>query len=437
MSEIRKRFLSVVKRVNHAALLANLIKWIILGSIVGIIIGILSELFLFSLQTVTDKRIEYPWLVYFLPLGGAFVSFIYTKYGKVSAQGNNLILDQIHEGNKEIPLRMAPLVFIGTVITHLFGGSAGREGTAVQMGGSIAEFIGKIFKLDRTDKRIILMCGISSGFGAVFGTPLAGTIFGMEVISIGNMEYSALIPCFIASFSGNLVATSLGARHAHYIMSGIPELSVSVIIKVVIASLLFGIISIVFSEGIHECKRIFSKFFKNALVRSIVGGIVIILLTLLIGTREYLGLGLSSISASFNQGVSKMAFLWKIVFTSITLGTGFQGGEVTPLFFVGSTFGNALGSIFNLSPSFLAGLGLIAVFCGATNTPISSFFLGLELFHGDAIIFLFMACIISYLFSGYHGIYTSQKINNAKSKILQLPENTTIGSVRSLRRLNN
>lgn len=434
MTELRKRLLVIVERVHHIALLANLIKWTVLGSIVGIAVGALSALFLVSLQAVTNKRIEYPWLIYMLPIGGAVVSFLYTRYGKASAQGNNLILEQIHEGNKEIPLRMAPLVFIGTIVTHLFGGSAGREGTAVQMGGSIAEYIGKIFKLDRIDNRIILMCGISSGFGSVFGTPLAGTIFGMEVISMGTMEYSALIPCFISSFTGNLVATALGAKHSHYVLSGIPEISVLTTIKVIIASLLFGIISIVFSECIHESKRIFSKIFKSAVIKAIFGGVIIILMTLILGTRDYLGLGLPVLSASFEQFVSKTAFLWKIIFTSITLGTGFQGGEVTPFFFVGSTFGNTLAGIINMSPSFLAGLGLVAVFCGATNTPISSFILGLELFHGEAIIYLFMACIISYLFSGYHGIYTSQKIYYAKGKILLIPQNATVGAVRKARR---
>ncbi|ADL50094.1 voltage-gated chloride channel family protein [Clostridium cellulovorans] len=434
MSEIKEKFFLSVEKVHHVALLANLIKWTAIASIVGIVVGSLSALFLESLNLVTNTRLNHPWLLFLLPLAGAFVSFLYSKYGKTSSQGNNLILDQIHGGDNGIPLRMAPLVFIGTIITHLFGGSAGREGTAVQIGGSIAEYIGKILKLDKTDRRIILMCGISSGFGSVFGTPLAGTIFGMEVIAIGTMEYSALIPCFIASFVGNLVTTVLGAKHSHYALSGIPELSTMVLLKVIIASLLFGLVSILFSEGIHSCKKIFSKLFKNPMIKSIIGGVIIILLTLLIGTREYLGLGLPYISASFNEGVPKLAFLGKIIFTSITLGTGFQGGEVTPFFFVGSTFGNALGGILDLSPIFLAGLGLVAVFCGATNTPIASFFLGLELFHGEAVIYLFIACIISYLFSGYHGIYTSQKIGNAKTKLLRLPNNTTIGSIKEYRK---
>ncbi|MNM87298.1 H(+)/Cl(-) exchange transporter ClcA [compost metagenome] len=436
MKMIKKKILFALERFNHLALLLNLLKWIFLGGIVGIIIGLLSEVFLLSLNIATDKRLQYPWSIYLLPLGGAFVSFLYTKYGKTSSQGNNLILDQIHHGDKEIPLRMAPLVFIGTVVTHLFGGSAGREGTAVQMGGSIAEFIGRLFKLDKEDRRIILMCGISSGFGAVFGTPLAGTIFGMEVISIGSMEYSALIPCFTASFTGNLIATALGATHSHYKLNGIPELSIDVIIKVVIASLLFGLISVIFSECIHECKKVFSKLFKCASIKSFWGGIIIILLTLIIVKRDYLGLGLPILENSFSSIVSKVDFVWKIIFTSITLGAGFQGGEVTPFFFVGATFGNMLAGVINLSPSFLAGLGLVAVFCGATNTPISSFFLGLELFHGEAIVYIFIACIISYLFSGYHGIYTSQKINKAKSKILQIPEGETIGSLKKKRKQN-
>lgn len=430
LDEFKKKVLNLAKIGEHAALTVNFIKWIVLGSIVGLVVGPLSTLFLWSLQFATDKRNQYQWFLYLLPLGGALVSFLYMKFGKTSSQGNNLILEQIYKGDGEVPLRMAPLVFIGTVITHFFGGSAGREGTAVQMGGSIAEFIGKIFKVDKADRRLLLMCGISSGFSSVFGTPLAGTIFGMEVVAIGNMHYEALIPCFTASFVGNLVATYLGAKHSHYAFTGVPEITLIVIIKVIVSSILFGFISIAFSEMVHGLKKVFSKYFKSGMVKSFIGGIIVIILTYMVGTRDYLGLGTPMILKSFETVVSPLAFFWKLIFTSITLGAGFQGGEVTPLFFIGSTFGNAISSVINLSPSFLAGLGLVAVFCGATNTPISSFVLGLELFGGQGMIYIFMACVISYLFSGHYGIYTSQLISVTKSKILQTSKGSTVGNYR-------
>jgi len=431
LNELKNKVLNLAQGKEHAALTLNFIKWIAMGSVVGLVVGPLSVLFLWSLEFATDKRGEYPWLLYLLPIGGAVVSFLYIKFGKTSSQGNNLILEQIYKGDGEVPLRMAPLVFLGTIITHLFGGSAGREGTAVQMGGSIAEFIGKVFKVDKADRRLLLMCGISSGFSSVFGTPLAGTIFGMEVVVIGHMHYEALIPCFTASFVGNLVATYLGAMHSHYALTGIPDMTLIVTAKVIIASILFGIISIAFSEMVHSLKRVFSKYFKSGMVKSFVGGLIIIILTYMVGTRDYLGLGTPMILESFETVVSPFAFLWKLIFTAITLGAGFQGGEVTPLFFIGSTFGNAISSIINLSPSFLAGLGLVAVFCGATNAPISSFVLGLELFGGQGMIYIFMACVISYLFSGHYGIYTSQLIGVTKSKILQMPKGTTVGSVKN------
>jgi len=427
MIELRKKLFILTDRVNYRILIANLIKWIILGSIIGVVIGAIASLFLNVLQIATNTRINYQWLIFFLPLGGAIVSFLYTKYGKVSLQGNNLILDQIHEGDREIPLRMAPLVFIGTIITHLLGGSAGRLGAVLQIGGSIAEHLGEFFKLDKADRRLMLMCGISSAFGSVFGTPLAGTIFGMEVISIGRLEYGALIPCFVASFSGSLVSSVLGTKYPHYIIRNIPQVSILTIIKVIIASILFAVISIIFTESIHACKRLFSRLFKSRIVRSIMGGLIIIILTLIIGRRDYLGLGTSVIADSFEKIDSATNFFWKIVFTSITLGSGFQSGEVTPAFFVGSTFGNTLGGIMNLSPSFLAALGLVSVFCGATNTLITSFFLGLELFQGQAIIYMFICCVVSYFFSGDHGIYTSQKIYCPKCNILEIHNNVETG----------
>jgi len=408
----------------------SFLKWVFIGTIVGTLAGIAATLFLKSLELATNLRVNNTWLLFLLPIGGAFVSFVYSRYGKNSLKGNNLIIDKINENADNIPLRMAPLVFLGTFITHLFGGSAGREGTGVQIGASISEGVGRLFKLDKIDTKIILMCGISSGFGSVFGTPLAGTIFGLEVAALGTMNYSGLIPCFTAAFVGNWVTEILGIHHSHYNILEIPDITFIVVLKVIFASILFGLISKLFSELTHKLKELFSCVFENTAIKSAVGGIIIIVLTYLVGTRDYLGLSIPLITASFTQQVSPLAFLNKIIFTTLTLGTGFQGGEVTPLFVIGSTFGNALSSILHISPSFLACLGLIGVFAGATNSPITSFILGIEMFGSQGSEYMFMTCAISYLFSGHSGIYISQKIGASKSKLIKIPKEATLSHYR-------
>ncbi len=405
-------------------------KWTIIGGIIGIITGFISSIFLKSLEIATNLRINNTWLLFLLPVGGAFISFLYTKYGKNSSKGNNLVIDKINNGDEDIPLRMAVLVFLGTVTTHLFGGSAGREGTGVQIGACISYEIGKLLRLDKEDLNIILMCGISSGFGSVFGTPLAGTIFGLEVATLGKMNYAAIIPCFTSAFIGNLVTKSLGVIHPHYNLLSINSFSYAVILKVIIASILFGIVSKLFSELTHKLKEVFTYLFKNTVTKSLVGGIIIIALTYLIGTRDYLGLSLPLMADSFTGEVSPFSFINKLVFTSITLGTGFQGGEVTPLFVIGSTLGNTLSTILNISPMFLASLGLIGVFAGATNAPITSFVLGLEMFGSQNMEYMFMTCAISYLFSGHTGIYLSQKIGTSKIKSIRFSTDATLGYFR-------
>ncbi|NQX71460.1 voltage-gated chloride channel family protein [Paenibacillus alba] len=423
--------MAYAEKYLHVALFGALLKWLFYGSLVGILTGSASALFLASLDEATIQRESHPWLLFLLPLGGAFMSYLYVKYGKNSAKGNNLILEQIQHGQETIPFRMAPLVLLGTILTHLFGGSAGREGTAVQMGGSFSEFIGKVFKVDETDRKILLMCGISSGFGSIFGTPLAGTIFGMEVVALGLVRYQALIPCFIASFVGNLITMAWGIQHIHYHMGTIPPFTTMLLIKVVIASILFGLTSLLFSELTHWLRKIYTLLFKNPVIKTFMGGIVIIALVVIFGTRDYLGLGIPLLQDSFEQPVAPLAFLWKILFTTLTLGAGFQGGEVTPLFVIGGTLGNSLSSILHVSAPFLAGLGFIAVFSGATNTPLACFIMGIELFGSEGAVYLFMACIISYLFSGHSGIYTSQQIGVSKSKLYFLPANATLASIKN------
>ncbi|SDE61931.1 H+/Cl-antiporter ClcA [Fontibacillus panacisegetis] len=432
---LQERWLVVLDKVPQAMYPAAFLKWVLIGSVIGILSGSASAIFLKSLDFVTGERISHPWLLFFLPFGGALVSFLYMKYGGNAGKGNNLILESIQNGKESIPLRMAPLVLFGSLVTHLFGGSAGREGTAVQMGGSLAEWFGKIIKINAEDRRILLMCGISGGFGSIFGTPLAGTVFGLEVVAFGMMSYQALIPCFVASIVGDLVASQLwNVHHVHYSAGIIPELSFIVLIKVVVAAILFGLTARLFSELTHFLKKWFTNMFANPVVKSVVGGVIVIALVYIVGTRDYLGLGIPLAADSFQGDVSPFAFLWKLLFTALTLGTGFQGGEVTPLFVIGATLGHTLGNLLAVSVPFLAALGFVAVFSGAANTPIACFIMGIELFGSEGAIYMFVACIVSYMFSGHSGIYTSQQIGTGKSKLYNIPQGTTLAEWSQLRK---
>lgn len=435
MAPWRQKGSDIIEKWWFAAAWGTLLKWIVLGSGVGVLAGTASAFFLKSLDYVTGVRMANPWLLFLLPLGGALVSYLYSKYGGSSSKGNNLILEQIQSDSEAVPLRMAPLVLFGTLITHLFGGSAGREGTAVQMGGSLAEWFGRMLRVKPVDRRILLICGISGGFGSIFGTPLAGTVFGLEVLAIGLISHEALIPAFVASFVGNLTAASFwGISHVHYPIGEIPALTMPVLLKVVLASVLFGLTSTLFSELTHALKRGYTRLFRNPVLKSAVGGVVVIVLVYVLGTRDYLGLGLPLIESSFTGEVTPFAFLGKLVFTSLTLGAGFQGGEVTPLFAIGATLGHALAEMLHLYAPFLAGLGFIAVFCGAANTPVACFLMGIELFGGEGAVYFFIACLVSYLFSGHSGIYTSQQIGISKSRFRAFPQGTTLGTAKQLKK---
>lgn len=384
--------------------------------------GTIVAFFLWALDAVTRIRWEKEWLLFFLPVAGVTITFLYQWAGKQVEQGNNLIMDEIHEPGGGVPTRMAPLVLLGTIITHLFGGSAGREGTAVQMGGSIAGLFSKWFKLKKDELGILLMTGVAAGFGAVFGTPLTGAIFAIEVLTIGRFRYDALVYCLLAAFTGHWVCNAWGASHTQYFIrledtSAILQLNFPLVMKVLLAGIVFGLTAYAFSKLTHGLKEQFSKYIKFSYLIPVIGGLLIIGLTYILGTSEYLGLGVSGkkehsvsiVNAFSDGGAQPLSWFWKIVFTAITLGSGFKGGEVTPLFFIGATLGNLLSLLFGTPVDLMAGLGFIAVFAGATNTPLACTIMGLELFGPTYTVYYALACFTAYFFSGNSGIYSSQK----------------------------
>lgn len=414
---------------EHAGSLRQLIQWTLLALPVGVLAGSASALFLWALDRATTLRWENPWLLYLLPVAGFAVGWMYLRFGRRSEAGNNLIMDEIHEPGGGVPGRMAPLVFIGTILTHLCGGSAGREGTAVQMGGSLAGVFGRVARLSAENRRLLLMAGVAAGFGSVFGTPLTGAIFAMEVLVIGQVRYEALIPVLVASLVGDYTCAAWGIRHTPYHIAFGPASGGHVLIdplllgKVAAAAVLFGLVSRIFAEATHGIKNLFARYVSYAPLRPALGAVLVIALVALVGTRDYLGIGVVSpesggvsiVSAFTAGGATPWSWFWKLLFTAVTLGSGFKGGEVTPLFFIGATLGNALAWIVGAPVDLFAGLGFIAVFAGATNTPLACTVMGIELFGSGNTVYFAVACFIAYLFSGHAGIYSAQRVGVPKN----------------------
>lgn len=395
-------------------------KWLLLTAIIGVVMGSLSAFFLTSLTWVTDTRLAAPRLLFLLPVSGAIFAYLYQRFGRNAIRGNNLVIDQANGGVEPVPLRLIPLTLFGTITTHLFGGSVGREGTAVQMGGAVADQVGRLFQLNQQEREIILISGISAGFSSVFGTPLAGTVFGLEVLMIGRLRSEAIFPSFFAAFFANFVTEAYGVTHTHYPMGTIPEWSILLFVKLFAAAICFGIAGWVFSHSITWLKKAYARRFANPTLRNFVGGAVVVLAAVLLQNQRYLGLSLPLLEDAFAGNAHTFDFIGKLFFTVLSLGAGFQGGEVTPLFEIGATLGSTLAPILHLSIPFLAGLGFIGVFSGATNTPIACFIMGVELFGSEAAVFFFMISLISFLCSGNSGIYSAQQGLEGKG-VLFLP----------------
>jgi H+/Cl- antiporter ClcA len=396
-----------------------LLKWISICVLVGVFSGSASAFFLVALEWVSQIREHNIWIIWLLPIGGFSIGLTYYYLGKDAVKGNNLLLEEYENPQKTIPLRMAPLVLFGTLITHLFGGSAGREGTAVQMGGTIADQFTGIFKLDNSERKTILILGISAGFASIFGTPLAGALFALEVLCFSKITFRSIVLSFLVAYIAYFTVEFWQVKHTLYQIPFVPEMTPKTFLWVILVSVLFGLASMLFSRTTHFWGNLFSKTIKYPPLRPFIGGIVLSITIYFIGTTKYIGLGVPIIVDSFSNPSGFYDFLLKILFTGFTLGAGFKGGEVTPLFFVGATLGSALSLVVPLPIALLAGMGFVAVFSGATHTPIACTFMGIELFGLESGFFIAIACIVAYFTSGSIGIYQSQIVKGAKHKLYQ------------------
>ena len=422
-----------LKNLQYPAIIFYLLKWLFIALVIGVCVGAASAFFLITLHWCTNYREEHTKIIWLLPAAGFLIGALYHYFGKSVVRGNNQLIEEYHYPEKTIPFKMAPLVLVTTLMTHLFGGSAGREGTAVQIGGAIADQFSRFIDLRSLDRRLLLVMGISAGFAAVFGTPLAGAIFALEVLIIGRIRFESLMPSILVAIIADQACRQFGGTHTDYMISEVPNMSLINIGLCIIAGICFGLVARIFSKSTHFWSVLFKKLNYPPL-RPVIGGIVIALAVYFMGTTRYVGLGVSTIEASFTEQGLPYDFILKLLFTTFTLGAGFKGGEVTPLFFVGATLGNALFWFLPLPMDLLAAMGFVAVFAGATNTPIACTFMGIELFGIEGGQYIAIACFIGYLFSGHSGIYNSQIIGSAKHPIFNIEKGKILSEIVAFRR---
>lgn len=400
--------------MNLKKIISLSFKWVSICILIGLFSGTASAFFVVALEWVTQIREHNKWIIWLLPIGGLIIGLGYYYFGQEVVKGNNLLLEEYENPQKTIPLKMAPLVLLGTLITHLFGGSAGREGTAVQMGGAIADQFTSLFKLDNSERKTVLILGISAGFASIFGTPLAGALFALEVLYFSKINFKSILLSFVVAYAAYFTVELWKVKHTHYSIPVVPEITFTSLFWTVLVSLLFGLAAMLFSRSTHFWQNLFSKTIPFPPLRPFIGGIILAITIYFIGTTKYIGLGIPMIVDAFSTPNASYDFLIKILFTGFTLGAGFKGGEVTPLFFIGATLGSALSVVVPLPIALLAGMGFVAVFSGATHTPIACTVMGMELFGIESGIFIGIACLIAYFSSGSVGIYQAQIVKGPK-----------------------
>jgi len=394
-------------------------QWISLGSLVGVLCGGASALFLWLLERVTDFRNAHEAIVYTLPIAGLLIGAIYQRFGASIKGGSNFVIDTIHDEGPELPLRMAPMVLVGTVLTHLFGGSAGREGTAVQMGASLTDWVSHRLRVSRPVRRQLLAAGAAGGFGSVFGTPIAGAVFGLEFVVLGRVEYDALVPALVASLVGDLTTRALGIVHTRYPMVARVPLAPLLFLKWLVFAAAVAAVTTVFIDLTAFLKRHGEARISRLPVRMFLGGLVVVGLWKLVGTSDYLGLGVPTIVRAFSdRNLASYTFALKLIFTAITLAAGFLGGEVTPLFFVGAALGNVLARALGIPLELGAGVGLAAVFAASANTPLALSIMAVELLGASALPHVVVVCVVAYLLTGNRSIYPAQRLLRGKGGAL-------------------
>lgn len=389
------------------------LKWAFLSILIGCAGGLIGGVFGLAIKKAAGFFGSCHWLLYLLPVSGCLIVWLYRTFHEEGNRGTNMVLDSI-SSDASITPAIGPLIFISTVLTHLTGGSAGREGAALQLGGSIGSLIGKALHLDQRDLKIAVMCGMSGCFGALFGTPLAAAVFCMEVISIGVMYYAALVPCLFSSLIGAGISGKLGLSAEHFTIVEIPEFGLKPAVLIIVLGILCALISMTFCVFLHEAEHWYRRFFKNPYIRILAASLILIGLTLVTGTRAYNGSSMGLIEQAIEGHVPYEAFFLKAVFTAVTLGAGYKGGEIVPTLCVGATFGCAVGMLLGFSPSLCAACGMIALFAGVTNCPVSSILIAFEMCGFEAMPYFALAVAVSFTLSGYYGLYKSQKFIYSK-----------------------
>lgn len=399
---------------NHKIYCFSFFRLLFIGILIGLICGPLGALFAKSINFATNLRSANSWLLYLLPIGGIVIVALY-RLCRVTGIGTNQVFEST-QNNKAVSPLLAPAVFLGTVITHLFGGSAGREGAALQLGGSISTLFSKTLKLNNKTRHIVTLSSMGAFFSALFGTPLGAFIFTIEVVSVGSLCSAAFLPGIVSSITAYYISTLLSVHPERFNLKNIPELELNIVWRVIIIAILTALVSVVFCKTMHLAHNFFEKLIKNEYLRITAGGCIIVLLSLILGTTDYNGGGIDVINRIFETGeVRYEAFLLKIIFTVITIGTGFKGGEIVPTFFIGATFGGAAATLLGLDPALGAAVGMAALFCGVTNCPVATIVLSVELFGGNGILYIALAAIISFVFSGYCSLYSGQKLIFSKT----------------------